>query len=56
MSAKVLVLGVGNTLLSDEGVGVHTVRQLAAQHGDLGWLCDGAPLRQAIIQISRSLK
>lgn len=53
MSAKVLVLGVGNTLLSDEGVGVHTVRQ---RHGDLGWLCDGAPLRQAIIQISRSLK
>lgn len=35
MSAKVLVLGVGNALLSDEGVGVHTVRHLEARHGDL---------------------
>jgi hydrogenase maturation protease len=28
MNASVLVLGLGNTLLSDEGVGVHTVRHL----------------------------
>ena len=30
-----LVLGIGNTLLSDEGVGVHVVRHLATHHQDL---------------------
>lgn len=30
-----LVLGIGNTLLSDEGVGVHTVTRLRARHGEL---------------------
>lgn len=30
MSEKTLVLGIGNTLLSDEGVGVHIVRSLEA--------------------------
>lgn len=29
-AAKVLVLGLGNTLMSDEGVGVHVVRSLSA--------------------------
>ncbi len=29
---KVLVLGIGNELLSDEGVGVHAIRALASQH------------------------
>lgn len=28
---NVLILGIGNVLLSDEGVGVHAVRRLAAQ-------------------------
>lgn len=33
MSApKILVLGVGNMLLADEGVGVHTVRRLTEQY------------------------
>jgi hydrogenase maturation protease len=31
---RTLILGIGNTLLSDEGVGVHVVRHLAAHHGD----------------------
>ncbi|HUW29573.1 MAG TPA: HyaD/HybD family hydrogenase maturation endopeptidase [Sulfuriferula sp.] len=30
-----LVLGIGNTLLCDEGVGVHAVRALAQDHPDL---------------------
>jgi hydrogenase maturation protease len=29
-----LVLGIGNTLLGDEGAGVHTVRALATRHAD----------------------
>lgn len=29
------MLGIGNTLLSDEGVGVHVIRRLAEGHGDL---------------------
>jgi len=31
---RTLILGIGNTLLSDEGVGVHVVRYLAAHHPD----------------------
>jgi hydrogenase maturation protease len=30
MAGRTLVLGIGNTLLGDEGVGVHVVRQLQA--------------------------
>lgn len=30
-----VVLGVGNTLLTDEGVGVHVVEQLRREHADL---------------------
>ncbi|HRW74735.1 MAG: hydrogenase maturation protease [Lewinellaceae bacterium] len=30
MKAKVLILGVGNVLMGDEGVGVHVARELAA--------------------------
>ena len=29
---RTLILGIGNTLLTDEGVGVHVVRHLAAHH------------------------
>lgn len=29
---KLLVLGVGNTLLSDDGVGVHVINALASRH------------------------
>jgi len=32
---KTLVLGVGNTLLTDEGAGVHVVELLAREHPDL---------------------
>ena len=32
---QTLVLGIGNTLLSDEGVGVHAVHYLQSQHEDL---------------------
>ena len=31
-AAKTLVLGIGNTLLTDEGVGVHVVAMLQARH------------------------
>jgi hydrogenase maturation protease len=31
-NGSVLVLGLGNILLTDEGVGVHTVNRLAAEH------------------------
>jgi len=30
-----LVLGIGNTLLSDEGVGVHATRYMSQRYGDL---------------------
>ena len=30
-----LVLGIGNTLLSDEGIGVHVTRYLSDHHGPL---------------------
>jgi hydrogenase maturation protease len=42
----VLVLGVGNRLLTDEGAGVHVVEHLAREHPDLAgvtWL-DGGTL------------
>ena len=29
MNKKILILGVGNELLSDEGIGVHTVKELS---------------------------
>lgn len=29
-----LILGIGNNLLTDEGVGVHVVRHLESHHGD----------------------
>jgi hydrogenase maturation protease len=31
---RTLILGIGNTLLTDEGVGVHVVRHLAREHPD----------------------
>jgi hydrogenase maturation protease len=32
---KVLILGIGNTLLSDEGVGIHLVNAMQQQRGDI---------------------
>jgi hydrogenase maturation protease len=46
MSNTIMVLGIGNTLLSDEGVGVHTIRYLSDRYPDLEgveWL-DGGTL------------
>jgi hydrogenase maturation protease len=43
---KTLILGIGNTLLQDEGAGVHAIRMLAeqaAQRGDIE-LMDGGTL------------
>ncbi len=34
MKIKTLVLGLGNTLLGDEGAGVHAVRRMQQLHGD----------------------
>ena len=31
---RIVVLGIGNTLLQDEGVGVHAMRQLQREYGD----------------------
>jgi hydrogenase maturation protease len=45
-SHKTLILGIGNVLLSDEGAGVHAIRQLAdlaAQRDDIE-LMDGGTL------------
>ena len=53
-SAELLVLGIGNTLLSDEGAGVHAVRQLARDsngdsNGDAGLrFLDGGTLGLAL--------
>lgn len=35
MTAKTLILGIGNTLLSDEGAGIHMLDFLARHHADL---------------------
>jgi hydrogenase maturation protease len=35
LTAKTLVLGIGNTLLSDEGVGVHMLNWMQAHHPDI---------------------
>lgn len=43
---KTLVLGIGNTLLSDEGIGIHVLRELQQNHkiqGDINYL-DGGTL------------
>jgi hydrogenase maturation protease len=33
-SCKTLILGIGNTLLSDEGAGIHVIRELAERLGE----------------------
>lgn len=33
--SRTLVLGLGNTLLSDEGIGIHALNALQSQHADL---------------------
>ena len=33
MASTTLVLGIGNTLLSDEGIGVHVIQSLARRYG-----------------------
>lgn len=34
MASTTLVLGIGNTLLSDEGIGVHVIQNLARRYGE----------------------
>ncbi|MET0065489.1 MAG: HyaD/HybD family hydrogenase maturation endopeptidase [Candidatus Thiodiazotropha sp.] len=34
MTQKILILGIGNTLLSDEGVGVHLIDRMRASTGE----------------------
>ena len=43
---KILVLGIGNTLLQDEGAGIHAIRRLQSQCDDLDWVefVDGGTL------------
>jgi len=38
LSKDVLVLGLGNTLLADDGVGVHVIRRLILEAATLPWL------------------
>jgi len=35
LAFSILVLGIGNNLLSDEGIGIHVLRYLQQHHGDL---------------------
>jgi hydrogenase maturation protease len=35
LSFKTLVLGIGNNLLTDEGVGIHVIRYLQTHHADI---------------------
>lgn len=35
-ACKILVLGIGNTLLQDEGAGVHAVSRLKERYGEVG--------------------
>ncbi len=46
MAFHTLILGIGNELLSDEGIGIHALRYLQRQHPDLGdvELLDGGTL------------
>ncbi len=47
----ILVLGIGNTLLGDEGVGVHVVRALAAAPAPPGVTClDGGTGSLALLE------
>lgn len=43
-AAKSLVLGIGNVLLSDDGIGVHVIRALAAHCDDTTVLRDGGTI------------
>ena len=46
IKGKTLILGIGNTLLSDEGIGIHVLRELQKQDqidGDIEYL-DGGTL------------
>ncbi|HRY05514.1 MAG TPA: hydrogenase maturation protease [Hyphomicrobiaceae bacterium] len=47
----ILVLGLGNALLSDDGVGVHTIAALQAELGSHAGvrLCDGGTLGLALL-------
>lgn len=48
MPNRTLVLGVGNELLRDDGVGVHAVRQLQSEGLDGAKLLDGGTLGLAL--------
>jgi hydrogenase maturation protease len=50
---NVLVLGLGNTLLADDGVGVHVARQLADDAGTPHWLrpLDGGTLGFRLLDV-----
>ena len=47
MQSALLVLGIGNTLLSDEGAGLHAIRCLEAGAAPPGRL----PVRRALVGI-----
>lgn len=46
MDTRIIVLGVGNTLLSDEGIGVHVMERLRRDHSEPGTIdfLDGGTL------------
>ena len=53
MSNKTLVLGIGNPLMQDDGVGVHAIQQLKAMYPDLPQVefLDGGTLSFSLIGV-----
>lgn len=57
-SRRVTILGIGNTLLTDEGVGVHVVNQLSSMLGDRSEidLVDGGTLGLELLAMVEDTK
>ena len=53
MSNKTLVLGIGNPLMQDDGIGVHALQQLKAMHPDFPQVefLDGGTLSFSLIGV-----
>ncbi len=48
-TTQTLILGLGNILLSDDGVGIHVVRALEGRVGDAAALRDGGTIGMALL-------
>jgi len=58
MRSNVLVLGLGNTLLADDGAGVHVIRRLAADPATPAWLhaVDGGTMGFRLASLLRAAR